>query len=140
MTRSEARTLHLTQYQGSPCYRGHSGIRRVCSGACVECRHRGPSQRVTPRMAALAAGDKRYSGNPCKYSHDGERYTGSGKCVQCDRERKTAGRPTTVERVAILKRIRAVRLPSPRRRGSIAGPALLPWVRMLVWLDQALYG
>jgi len=37
LAREEARRTGATTYQGQPCKRGHSGIRRVEQSDCVEC-------------------------------------------------------------------------------------------------------
>jgi len=33
----EARRLGLKVYKGSPCLRGHAGLRYVSTGGCIEC-------------------------------------------------------------------------------------------------------
>jgi hypothetical protein len=39
---------------------------------------------VTPRQAAIAAGEKRYHGKPCRKCANTERYTMGRHCVVCD--------------------------------------------------------
>ena len=42
------------KYQGNPCRRGHSGIRWVKGGACVECQKLTDAQRRAPQPAQPA--------------------------------------------------------------------------------------
>jgi hypothetical protein len=47
-TRHEARRLGLKIYKGSPCPRGHAGLRYVSTRGCIECIREGTKRRRKP--------------------------------------------------------------------------------------------
>jgi hypothetical protein len=60
--RHEARRLGLKVYKGSPCLRGHAGLRYTSTGGCVECIREGMRTRAkakAQRKAQLHVSDIR---------------------------------------------------------------------------------
>jgi hypothetical protein len=49
ISRKEARRRGLKVYQGSPCLRGHSGLRYTSTGGCIQCISEGIRKRRRPK-------------------------------------------------------------------------------------------
>ena len=64
MTREEAIAEGLSQYRGTPCHRGHDGMRYVASNSCITCtRQRDRDKR---KQRAVAPGFNGHTGSTPK--------------------------------------------------------------------------
>ena len=82
-------------FNGSPCKRGHAGLRYTSGRNCVECvriarggwqkSRRRSTDNMTLALEAQSSGRTTYNANrPCPHGHY-ERYVTSNNCVECNR-------------------------------------------------------
>lgn len=94
-THATAVAIGARHYLGSPCCRGHAGLRYTKGRSCVECvriaRGGWPNSRrrsdanLTLALEAERGGRTTYTATrPCRRGHF-ERYVGSNNCVECNR-------------------------------------------------------
>jgi len=90
--RREAREAGHIIYNGKPCKKhGHSGMRYVCNGQCIDCDKvelPGVSDpnylvRITNRNRAKGMFSLTYEGLPCYKCGTTTKYTSSCSCVNC---------------------------------------------------------
>lgn len=85
----------LVHFQGTPCNKGHSGLRYTKSVQCIECMGLAKGKAINPRqrsnknhelsIKAANEGKVTYIPNkPCKYGHL-LRFINSNNCVECDK-------------------------------------------------------
>ena len=94
-THAAAVAVGARHYRGSPCNRGHSGLRYTKGRNCVECVRiarggwqksgRRSAENMTLALEAQSNGRTTYNATrPCRHGHF-ERYIASNNCVECNR-------------------------------------------------------
>ena len=86
----DASGLGLLYYQSTtPCKRGHTSLRRVRNGVCMDCEslrkkeRRKKERKPSAKKLAVEIGENSYHGQRCAICDNKEKYTNSSQCVRC---------------------------------------------------------